>query len=221
MNNIYVVGTPIGNLGDMTIRAIEILKNVDIILSETPTVTMKMLNHFEIKKPVFSFFQNPNEKQIEDILKWLKEGKDLALVSEAGTPGVSDPGNKLINDILLKNKDINIVPIPGASAIVSAISVSGVNTQKFAFFGFVPKTKKNKFWKEVSDFDGAVLFFESPFRIKKTLIEVKEKVENKKQILIFRELTKKFEEIIRSDFENLEKDIKDLKDKGEFTILLI
>jgi len=145
----------------------------------------------------------------------------LALVSEAGTPGVSDPGNKLINDILLKNKDINIVPIPGASAIVSAISVSGVNTQKFAFFGFVPKTKKNKFWKEISDFDGAVLFFESPFRIKKTLIEVKEKVENKKQILIFRELTKKFEEIIRSDFENLEKDIKDLKDKGEFTILLI
>ncbi len=221
MNTIYVVGTPIGNLGDMTIRAIEILKNVDIILSETPTVTMKMLNHFEIKKPVFSFFQNPNEKQIEDILKWLKEGKDLALVSEAGTPGVSDPGNKLINDILLKNKDINIVPIPGASAIVSAISVSGVNTQKFAFFGFVPKTKKNKFWKEMSDFDGAVLFFESPFRIKKTLIEVKEKVENKKQILIFRELTKKFEEIIRSDFENLEKDIKDLKDKGEFTILLI
>lgn len=221
MNTIYVVGTPIGNLGDMTIRAIEILKNVDIILSETPTVTMKMLNHFEIKKPVFSFFQNPNEKQIEDILKWLKEGKDLALVSEAGTPGVSDPGNKLINDILLKNKDINIVPIPGASAIVSAISVSGVNTQKFAFFGFVPKTKKNKFWKEISDFDGAVLFFESPFRIKKTLIEVKEKVENKKQILIFRELTKKFEEIIRSDFENLEKDIKDLKDKGEFTILLI
>lgn len=221
MNTIYVVGTPIGNLGDMTIRAIEILKNVDIILSETPTVTMKMLNHFEIKKPVFSFFQNPNEKQIEDILKWLKEGKDLALVSEAGTPGVSDPGNKLINDILLKNKDINIVPIPGASAIVSAISVSGVNTQKFAFFGFVPKTKKNKFWKEISDFDGAVLFFESPFRIKKTLIEVKEKVENKKQILIFRELTKKFEEIIRSDFENLEKDIKNLKDKGEFTILLI
>ena len=221
MNTIYVVGTPIGNLGDMTIRAIEILKNVDIILSETPTITMKMLNHFEIKKPVFSFFQNPNEKQIEDILKWLKEGKDLALVSEAGTPGVSDPGNKLINDILLKNKDINIVPIPGASAIVSAISVSGVNTQKFAFFGFVPKTKKNKFWKEVSDFDGAVLFFESPFRIKKTLIEIKEKVENKKQILIFRELTKKFEEIIRSDFENLEKDIKDLKDKGEFTILLI
>ena len=221
MNTIYVVGTPIGNLGDMTIRAIEILKNVDIILSETPTVTMKMLNHFEIKKPVFSFFQNPNEKQIEGILKWLKEGKDLALVSEAGTPGVSDPGNKLINDILLKNKDISIVPIPGASAIVSAISVSGVNTQKFAFFGFVPKTKKNKFWKEVSDFDGAVLFFESPFRIKKTLIEIKEKVENKKQILIFRELTKKFEEIIRSDFENLEKDIKDLKDKGEFTILLI
>lgn len=221
MNTIYVIGTPIGNLGDMTIRAIEILKNVDIILSETPTVTMKMLNHFEIKKPVFSFFQNPNEKQIEEILKWLKDGKDLALVSEAGTPGVSDPGNKLINDILLKNKDINIVPIPGASAIVSAISVSGVNTQKFAFFGFVPKTKKNKFWKEISDFDGAVLFFESPFRIKKTLIEVKEKVENKKQILIFRELTKKFEEIIRSDFENLEKDIKDLKDKGEFTILLI
>lgn len=221
MNKIYIVGTPIGNLGDITNRALETLKNVDIILSETPSTTMKLLNHFEIKKSVFNFFQNPTERQINDVLKWLGDGKELAIVSEAGTPGISDPGNKLINDILERNKDIKIIPIPGVSAVAAAISISGVNTQKFAFFGFVPKTKKNKFWKEVSDFDGAVLFFESPFRIKKTLIEIKEKVENKKQILIFRELTKTFEEVIRTDFNSLGKDIQNMKEKGEFTILVI
>jgi len=150
----------------------------------------------------------------------LKDNKNIALVSEAGTPGISDPGNKLISDLLNKDKNIQIVPIPGASALISAISVSGVNTQKFVFLGFVPKTKRNKFWQEVSDFDGAVLFFESPFRIKKTLIEIKDKVKNKQQIIIFRELTKIYEEIIRTNFDNLEQDIIQMKDKGEFTILI-
>lgn len=148
------------------------------------------------------------------------EDKNIALVSEAGTPGVSDPGNKLINDLLKKDDSIQIIPIPGASALISAISVSGVNTQKVCFLGFVPKTKRNKFWQEVSDFDGAVLFFESPFRIKKALMEVKNKVINKDQIIIFRELTKIYEEIIRTNFINLENDIKSLKEKGEFTILI-
>ena len=220
MNKIYVIGTPIGNLKDITLRAIEVLKSVDIILAETPRVTLKLLNHLEIKKPVFNFFQNPTEKQIKDVLEWLKNGKEIAIVSEAGTPGVSDPGNKLINDLLLIDKEIQIIPIPGVSAVTAAISVAGVNTQKFAFFGFVPKTKRNKFWQEISDFEGTTIFFESPFRIKKTLIEIKEKVLNKKRILIFRELTKTFEEIIRTDFDNLNENIKDMKDKGEFTILI-
>ena len=220
MKTIYVVGTPIGNLKDMTSRAIETLQNVDIVFSETPRTTMKLLTHFEIKKPVYNFFQNPTDKQIGDMLKIL-DTKDIALVSEAGTPGVSDPGNKLISEILKKDNTIKIIPIPGVSAITTAISVSGVNSQKFAFFGFVPKTKKNKFWKEISDFDGLAIFFESPFRIKKTLLEIKEKVENKKQILIFRELTKIYEEVVRTDFENLEVDIKGMKEKGEFTILVI
>jgi 16S rRNA (cytidine1402-2'-O)-methyltransferase len=145
MNNIYIVGTPIGNLEDITLRAINILKEVDVILSETPNTTIKLLSRFDIKKPVFNFFQNPTEKQIKNILELLKEGKDIAVVSEAGTPGVSDPGNKLISDILERNIDVNIIPIPGVSAITAAISVSGVNTQKFSFFGFVPKTKRNKF----------------------------------------------------------------------------
>lgn len=220
MNKIYVIGTPIGNLKDITLRAIETLKSVDIILAETPRATLKLLNHLEIKKPVFNFFQNPTEKQIKDVLGWLKLDKKIAIVSEAGTPGVSDPGNKLINDLLIVDKDIQIIPIPGVSAVTTAISVSGVNTQKFAFWGFVPKTKRNKFWQDVSNFDGAVIFFESPFRIKKTLMEIKEKVEHKKQILIFRELTKMYEEIIRTDFENLEVETAELKAKGEFTILL-
>lgn len=133
MNKIYVIGTPIGNLKDITFRAVEILKSVDIILSETPRVTLRLLNNFEIKKSVFSFFQNPTQKQIDDILSWLKAGKEIAIVSEAGTPGVSDPGNKLINELLLQNQNIQIIPIPGVSAIVAAISVAGVNTQKFAF----------------------------------------------------------------------------------------
>lgn len=220
MGKIYVVATPIGNLKDITFRAVEVLNLVDIILSETPRATLKLLNHLEIKKSVFNFFQNPSDKQIQDILKWLYEDKNIALVSEAGTPGVSDPGNKLINDLLKKDDSIQIIPIPGASALISAISVSGVNTQKVCFLGFVPKTKRNKFWQEVSDFDGAVLFFESPFRIKKALMEVKNKVINKDQIIIFRELTKIYEEIIRTNFINLENDIKSLKEKGEFTILI-
>ncbi len=218
---IYIVGTPIGNLQDITLRALETLKKVDIVLSETPKTTLKMLSHFEIKKPIYSFFQNPTSKQIEDILKWIKEGKEIAIVSEAGTPGVSDPGNKLISDLLQKNKNIKIVPIPGVSVLTAAISVAGVNTQKLCFLGFVPKTKKGKFWKEVNNFEGAVMFFESTFRIKKTLIEMKEKVQNKEKIIIFREMTKIFEEIIRTDFANLEDDILNMIDKGEFTVLVI
>jgi 16S rRNA (cytidine1402-2'-O)-methyltransferase len=221
MNTIYIVGTPIGNLQDITLRALETFKKADIILSETPKTTLKMLSHFEIKKSIFSFFQNPTSKQIEDILRWLKEGKDIAIVSEAGTPGVSDPGNKLISDLLKRNSNIKVVPIPGVSAITTAISISGINAQKFCFLGFVPKTKKNKFWKEVSGFDGAVLFFESTFRIKKTLLEIKEKVQNKETIIIFREMTKIFEEVIRTDFDRLEDDMSEMKDKGEFTILVI
>ncbi len=220
MSKIYIVGTPIGNLQDITLRAMETLKKVDVILAETPKTTLKMLSHFNIRKPIFQFFQNPTEKQVKEVLKVLKQEKDIAVVSEAGTPGVSDPGNKLIDEVL-KRMQVEIVPIPGVSAVTMAISVSGVNAQKFAFLGFVPKTKKNKFWKEVSDFNGAVLFFESTYRIKKTLKEIKEKIENKTKIIVFREMTKIFEEIIRTDFENLEEDIKEMKEKGEFTILVV
>lgn len=220
MKTIYVVGTPIGNLKDITFRAVEVLKNVDIILAENTLTTLKLLNHFEIKKPVFRFFQNPTEKQIKEVMGFLSEDKDIAIVSEAGMPGVADPGNLLIKDVLESVKDVKIVPIPGVSAVVSAISISGLNSQEFLFLGFVPKTKQNKFFKKIEDANQMVVFFESPYRIKKTLMKLKELVQSKTNIVICRELTKMFEEIIRTDFENLENDIKNMKEKGEFTIIV-
>lgn len=220
LGKIYVLGTPIGNLEDITLRGLNILKECDLIISETPRTTLKLLNHYGINKSVWQFFQNPKKEQIESIYKRLEEGKNIVLVSEAGSPGIADPGGKVIEEILKINKDVLIVPIPGACAIASAISISGLKSQEFVFLGFVPKTKKNKFYEKINEFDGLVVFYESPFRIRKTLLEISEKVKNKKHVVICRELTKIFEEIIRLNFEDLKIESQKIKQKGEFTILI-
>ena len=142
------------------------------------------------------------------------------MVSEAGTPGIADPGGRIIEEILKIDSEVLIIPIPGPSAIVSAISVSGLKSQEFMFLGFVPKTKRSKFYEKINNFNGLTVFYESPFRIRKTLKELSEKVNGKEKVVICRELTKIFEEVIRLDFKDLGEKSNNINQKGEFTILI-
>ena len=211
---LYVVATPIGNLSDITLRAIETLKSVDLILCEDTRVSHKLLEHFGIEKKTLSLHQHTEEEKIRDILG---QYNSYAYVTDAGTPGISDPGNKLVQiaDSLL----FQIVPIPGASSVTAALSVSGFPTDKFIFLGFLPKKGKNKTYKIIKDSEFTCGFFESPHRIVKTLTELKEVLEPERQLIVCRELTKKFETIYRGNVEKVLKEIE-LHQKGEFVVFI-
>ena len=143
---LYIVATPIGNLGDITLRALDVFKGVDFILCEDTRNSKNMLDRYEIKKPLISYHQHSDQKKVKEIIAFLEDGKNLALVTDAGTPGISDPGNLLIKELRAKISDLKIIPIPGASAIITALSVSGFPTDKFVFLGFPPnKNKRQKF----------------------------------------------------------------------------
>jgi 16S rRNA (cytidine1402-2'-O)-methyltransferase len=228
MSFFYVVATPIGNLKDITIRALDILKEVDFILCEDTRVTKKLLDHYNINKELISYHIHSLESKIEYITSLLKKGFDLALLCDAGTPGISDPGNELINKIVDKLGDkVSIIPLPGPSSLTAAISICGFNMQNFVFMGFPPtKRKRGKFFKEVALQEYPVVFFESSHRILKSLKELSESMvkyafkKANKRIVVCRELTKKFESIYRGEInevlELLEKD----NIKGEFVIVL-
>lgn len=223
MNNVlYIISTPIGNLHDITLRALKTLKGVDLILCEDTRTTKKLLSHYDIKTPTLSYHQHSKLKKIDYILDLLKQGKNLALVSDAGTPGISDPGNKLISLVTEKTKTIEIIPIPGPSAVISAASISGFPMDKFVFMGFPPaKKKRKKFFEEVVSLKYPVIFYESPYRIIKTLKELELSVKDKKKkarIVVCRELTKKFETIYRGGIKEVIEEIEKNKIKGEFTI---
>jgi 16S rRNA (cytidine1402-2'-O)-methyltransferase len=226
MSVLYIVATPIGNLEDISLRALKILKEVDLILCEDTRVTKKLLDHYGIKTPVLSYHQHSKLQKIDYILNLLKEGKDLALVSDAGTPGISDPGNKLISLIVEKAEKVEIVVVPGASAITAAASISGFSMDKFLFLGFPPKKRKRKkFFKEVINSKYPVIFYESPYRILKTLKELKNLLIchdriNKYQFVVCRELTKKFETIYRGKIEEVIEKIEKDKIKGEFVVIV-
>ena len=213
MNKLYIVATPIGNLKDITIRALHILAEVDLILCEDTRMTKKLLNHYDIKTRVESYHQHSKLKKVNYIIDLLKQGKNLALVSDSGTPGISDPGNKLIEEL----KDITeIIPIPGPNAVATIASVSGFPMDKFVFLGFPPHKKaRNKFFKEVAESKHPVILYESPYRILKTLKELSELKDF--DIVVGRELTKKFETIYRGKARNI---IKQIKPKGEFVIVI-
>lgn len=218
MNGIlYIVATPIGNLEDMTLRALRILKEVDLIACEDTRVTKKLLLHYSIGTQTTSLHHHSDEKKINFVVNKLKEGKNIAYVSDAGTPGVSDPGNKLV-EVAVEN-GIKVVAIPGPSALNSLISVAGVDMQKFTFFGFPPHKKgRETFFRNVLLSEIPVVYYESPHRLIKNL-ELLQTIfksefnsdselnsgENfkriKKNIIIGRELTKMFEEVIRGDIE--------------------
>ena len=213
MPTLYIVATPIGNLKDITLRALYILEGVDLILCEDTRVTKKLLNHHNINTPVESYHQHSNLKKIDYIKNLLKQGKNLALISDSGTPGVSDPGNKLIEII----KDVaEIVPIPGPSAVTAIASISGFPMDKFVFFGFPPHKKgRQKFFKELAEYKYPVIIYESPHRILKTLNELKQL--RNFEVVIGREITKKFETVYRGKIQEV---IDKIDPRGEFAIAI-
>ena len=215
-SGLYIVSTPIGNLGDITLRAIEILKKSDYILCEDTRVSKNLLNRYEIKSKLISNHKFNEKKNLSKIIEILKSNYVVSLISDAGTPSVSDPGAILINECLLN--EINIFPLPGPSAVSSAISISGFS-EKFFFYGFFPE--KNSEIKEdlknLSNLDSSIIFFISPRKFNKSVKIIKEYFSGRK-ILVCREMTKFFEEYIRTDVDTL-KSFKD-NPKGELTIVI-
>ena len=219
MSALYVISTPIGNLGDTSQRAVDILKNVDLILCEDTRKTQKLLNYFGIKKPTTSYHQHSRLNKMEYILKKLNEGNILGLVSDAGTPTISDPGAKLVSYLLKEKPELKIIPIPGPSALISALSVSGFMADRFVFLGFPPAKKKRKrFFTEAVNFSQTIVFYESPHRMIKTLNELKDLTD--RNIVVCRELTKKFETIYRGGIKEVIKEIEKDKIKGEFVVII-
>tara|TARA_B100000282_G_C31717785_1_gene484396 strand:+ start:863 stop:1699 length:837 start_codon:yes stop_codon:yes gene_type:complete len=215
-NILYIVSTPIGNLDDITLRAIDVLKKSDIILCEDTRRSLKLLNHFKIKKKLISYHKFNEKKQIERILKHINEGKILSLISDAGTPLLSDPGKILINECI--KRDIKLIPIPGVSSITTAMSISGFNDQ-FLFYGFLPKKENeiNKILLNLSSYEFTQIFFIPAVKLNFYLEIFKRHYKNRK-ILIAKEMTKIHEAFYREDIIKLSK-LK-ITDKGELTVIL-
>ena len=215
-NHLYIVSTPIGNLEDITLRAIDVLKNSDIILCEDTRRSLKLLNYFKIKKKLISYHKFNEKKQVANIIKYFNEGKILSLISDAGTPLLSDPGRILVNECI--SNEIKVIPIPGVSSITSALSVSGFKDQ-FLFYGFLPKTE-NELEKVLSSLSENIytqVFFVPSNKINLYIKKFKKFYKNRK-ILIAKEITKLHEEFFRRDIEQL-KTFKNLI-KGELTIVI-
>ena len=223
MGILYTVATPIGNKEDITYRGVRILKLVDIIACEDTRQTAKLLKRYDIEAKMISCHQHSHNAKIDQIVEMLKTGKDVALVSDAGTPAVSDPGAELIL-VAIKNK-IRVVPIPGVSAVTTISSISGNKSGKFLFLGFLPKKKgrqtllKNiKTQMSKAKFDVSIIIYESPHRLVKTLKDFAEIGDW--QVVVGREMTKKFEEIIRGNIKDIIEKLKDKKIKGEISLCL-
>ena len=217
---LYIVGTPIGNLNDLSNRAINILTNVSLIACEDTRQTKKILNKFNFKNNVISFNQHNSFQKIPKLINELKEGKSLALVSDAGMPSICDPGEDLIKEV--RNNELNIICIPGPCAAITALVSSGFPSSKFIFEGFLPKkkTEREKILLEISNNEKTTILFESPHRLKKLLNELKEICGDEREIQIFRELTKKFEEQIGNNIYEVLKFIDDKDILGEITIVI-
>lgn len=216
---LYLVATPIGNLEDITLRALRVLKEVDLIAAEDTRNTLKLLNHFEIKKPLVSYHRHNEDIKKDNIIQKIKEGKNIAVVSDAGTPGISDPGEVIVKEAIKEN--IEIIPIPGACAAINALISSGLDTKEFAFYGFLPLNKKLRSDKleEIKNEVKTSIIYEAPHKLENTLNELKEKqIIKKRKIVIARELTKIHEEFIRGEIEEIIEKTKNLK--GEIIILI-
>ncbi len=214
---LYLVATPIGNLEDITLRAINVLKNVDLIAAEDTRHTLKLLNHLEISKPMISCHRHNENEKSNKIIEKLKEGKNIAIVSDAGTPGISDPGEEVVKEAIKEN--IRIIPIPGACAAINALIVSGIDTKEFYFLGFLPLNKKLRKEKlnEIKNINKTIILYEAPHKILNTINDLENILENR-QVVFAREITKIHEEFIRGTIKEIKEKIEN--PKGEFVIII-
>ncbi len=220
MSTFYVISTPIGNLEDITLRALRILKEVDIVLCEDTRVTKRIFEKHSISTPMMSYHAQSGEAKVELILEKIEEGKNIALVTDAGTPGISDPGSLLISVIREKYPDLSIIAIPGPSALTAALSIAGVPTHEFIFLGFMPHKKgRETIFKEIAQSERTIVFYESTHRILKTL-ESLTKIE--KKVTVVREITKIYEEVLQGSATEILKILTETpeKQKGEFVVIV-
>ncbi len=215
---LYIVSTPIGNLEDITLRAIRILKECDYIAAEDTRHSQILLQKYEIKKPTVSFHAWSDQRKLEQILQHLREGKNIALISDAGTPGISDPGYVLIKAAL--EEGIQVVPVPGPAAFLTALSASGLPTHHFLYLGFLPMKKgRQTMLESLKNEERTIVFYESPHRILKTLAELAEKF-GQRPVVVARELTKVYEEFFRGTAQEAHDHFAAKSIKGEFVIML-
>lgn len=220
LGTLFIVATPIGNLGDMTLRALETLKAVDAILCEDTRVTSRLLAHYEIRRPLVSCHEHTDDSKLKQLIDRLGQGESLAFVSDAGTPGLSDPGNKLVSSALASG--IAVVPIPGVSAAATLVSVAGIDMREFTFLGFPPHKKgRETFFRKVAAAEMPVMYYESPHRVLKNL-ELLASFASGKRVIIGRELTKLFEEIVRGTLEEALAYFGEHSEKvkGEFVVIV-
>jgi len=219
VSKLYIVGTPIGNLKDITLRAIDTLRECDIIACEDTRKAKILLSHFNINKKLISYHKDNEERSAQAILKYLVEGNNIALISEAGTPNLSDPGYDIIQ--LAYKNDIEVVPIPGVSALTAAVSVANLPVDRFFFLGFLPmkQGKRKKILEKYKDIDAALVLYESPYKLLKTLNLIKE-IYGNKQLFIARELTKIYEEKLTLTSDEAIKYFSEKKVRGEFVIIV-
>lgn len=213
---IYLIATPIGNLEDITYRAVKILKEVNIIAAEDTRHSLKLLNHLEISKPMISYHRHNEDTKTDVLLNILKEGKDIGLITDAGTPGISDPGEEIVKEAIKNN--IEVIPIPGACALINALITSGLNTKEFSFYGFLPLDKKLRKEKmdDIKKQNKTIIFYEAPHRLEKTLKELKEIFGNI-NIVVAKELTKIHETFYRGTIEEVLEKMGEIK--GEFIVM--
>ncbi|MCD2255450.1 16S rRNA (cytidine(1402)-2'-O)-methyltransferase [Lactobacillus sp. CC-MHH1034] len=217
---LYLVPTPIGNLEDMTFRAVKTLKNVTLIAAEDTRNTQKLLNHFEIDTKQISFHEHNTQQRLPQLLEKLQRGQSIAQVSDAGMPSISDPGKELVAACI--SADIPVVPLPGPNAGLTALIASGIEPQPFLFYGFLPrkKSEQRQALQNLKNETATMIFYESPFRIEDTLQNMAQVFEPKRQVVVARELTKKFEEFIRSDLGSIAERLTQHVLKGEFVLIV-
>jgi len=219
MSKLFIVPTPIGNLGDITFRGIETLKSVDLILAEDTRTSLKLLKHYNISSKIESYHMHNEHKKLGSIISKISEGNKIALISDAGTPSISDPGFLLVRECI--NNNIEVECLPGATALITALVVSGLPSDKFLFEGFLPVKKgRTKRLKELTNEKKTIVFYESPHRILKTLKDFSNYFNSENQISVSREITKIYEETFRGTIEESIEHFEKNKPKGEFVIVL-
>ena len=213
---LYLIATPIGNLKDITYRAVEILKEVDVIAAEDTRHSLKLLNYLEISKPMISYHRHNEDTKTAELIRILQEGKSIGLITDAGTPGISDPGEEVVKEAI--KEQIEVIPIPGACALINALIASGLGTKEFAFYGFLPLDKKlrNEKFEEIQKQNKTIIFYEAPHRLIKTLQEMEQRIGNI-EVVLAKELTKIHETFTRGTIEEVLETLEDVK--GEYIIL--